>query len=792
MKRFLFILVIFIYSTSEGQESVIDSLKNVLEKYTDYNENYVDVLNDISFEFVKSDPSKAGYYINLAIAVSKELSYEKGLIRATTNKGSSYWVIGLQDESLSYYLLALTYNAENYPLEYTRINNNIAEVFKKKKLFDSAGKYYKQALRMVEERLPDQKPVILFANVAEIFFMKDEFDSSRYYYELCLANSNEQKNKRGLAYAYAGLAGLAFADEDIKGAIELQNFALSLRKEDDDVRGIIQSFQAKANYSIHLSQYDSALYFWNKAEAIAIDYRALDLLNEIYLDKYQYYYIIGQFKYAADYIQQYQLLKDSLQSQEFISSLNRIKGALLAEISETENLLLRQEQIRERAVNRARLVLITSVSILGFIIAFLVYQRRKKNKIRHEAKHESIFNKSLLKLSKEVNLRQPNFPEFIEDFLQNSSKSLQAERASYWVYDKDERKLSCYKLFQDGKFRKQSDDIKKADYPIFFNELLSNRTLAINEINESKFTDLKTHFIPNTKLKSLIYATLFLDDELIGIISFSTIKEIREWTYAEQRYVGSLADILVSALAYNQSKQLEVEKEKLIEKLKSRNQSLREFNSVISHNLREPLTQIIGFSDLLMDMMEDKKSNIGTMITNISKASQKIDTSIKDLSTVLNESDPLPEDYRMVEMPKLLKEVLDLLPKQIERSRPEISENFYVNEVFTYKPFLFDILYHLISNSLKFAISDQPLKIEIETQQKGAFFELQIKDNGSGFDLKKFEKKLFKMYERFHLTSDGRGIGLYLIKNRVTVLGGEISIESGVNKGTTVIITLPA
>ena len=146
----------------------------------------------------------------------------------------------------------------------------------------------------------------------------------------------------------------------------------------------------------------------------------------------------------------------------------------------------------------------------------------------------------------------------------------------------------------------------------------------------------------------------------------------------------------------------------------------------------------------------------------------------------------------MVEMPKLLKEVLDLLPKQIERSRPEIIENFYVKEVFTYKPFLFDILYHLISNSLKFAISDQPLKIEIETQQRGAFFELQIKDNGSGFDLKKFEKKLFKMYERFHLTSDGRGIGLYLIKNRVTVLGGEISIESSVNKGTTVIITLPA
>ena len=71
------------------------------------------------------------------------------------------------------------------------------------------------------------------------------------------------------------------------------------------------------------------------------------------------------------------------------------------------------------------------------------------------------------------------------------------------------------------------------------------------------------------------------------------------------------------------------------------------------------------------------------------------------------------------------------------------------------------------------------------------FFKLRVKDNGLGMDLDFFGKDLFKMYKRFHLHTEGRGLGLYLTKLQVELLDGQIDIESKLNKGTEFIIQLP-
>lgn len=791
MQKLRFILIFLLSSQMAwSQEPVLDSLQQRLDNLDVYDEKYVDLLNDISFEYLKSDPSKSSYYINLAISISKELDYTKGLLRATANKGSSYWVIGLQDEALSYYLLALTYDSENHPLEYARLNNNIAEVFKKRKLYDSAFKYYDQALLMIKEKL-DVSPVILTANIAEVYLMQMKLDSATYYYDLCLNEALKQQHKRGLAYSYDGLAELSFYKNDVDSAKELQNKSLAIRKEINDVRGEIQSLIKLGTYQLHDREFEAAISFWNKAEELAIQYRALDLLNDVYYIKFEHYRILEQYKEAAQYINQYQIIKDSIQSQEFVSSLDRIKGALLSEISEAENKLLRQQQVRDRAVNRARISTIIVVVILGLSITILVYQIRKRKKLKNEAEREHLFTESLLKLSKEVNLRQPGFDEFISDFLVSSSKSLDSERASYWFYESSSQQMICYKLMVNGEFKQVPEPLDKKQYPLFFAGLETKRTLAINDIQDSKYSDLSTQFLRDSRIKSLIHASLFLNDKLIGFISFSSIGEKREWDIAEQRYIGSLADIMISAFAYNQSKILEKEKEDLIDKLQTRNKSLKEFNSVISHNLREPLTQVIGLTEVLDSTVSNKTDDINRIITGIANAGQKIDRSIKDLSTVLNEKDPTKKDYKQTSLKRVLKEVYDLLPNEIKLIDPKIDHELEIDKILTYKPFLFDILYHLISNSIKFRKQDKKLKLKIALKEKDQQFVLSVKDNGLGIDLKKFGDKLFRMYQRFHLNVDGRGIGLYLVKNRVNTLGGDINVKSKVDQGTTFTITLP-
>jgi signal transduction histidine kinase len=63
---------------------------------------------------------------------------------------------------------------------------------------------------------------------------------------------------------------------------------------------------------------------------------------------------------------------------------------------------------------------------------------------------------------------------------------------------------------------------------------------------------------------------------------------------------------------------------------------------------------------------------------------------------------------------------------------------------------------------------------------------------GLGFDMDKVKNKIFGLYEKFHDNMDSNGIGLYLVYNHVTNLGGHIRVESKIDEGAEFIITFRA
>jgi signal transduction histidine kinase len=68
---------------------------------------------------------------------------------------------------------------------------------------------------------------------------------------------------------------------------------------------------------------------------------------------------------------------------------------------------------------------------------------------------------------------------------------------------------------------------------------------------------------------------------------------------------------------------------------------------------------------------------------------------------------------------------------------------------------------------------------------------IKVADNGLGLDKTRLKNRLFGMYQRFHENTEGKGLGLFIIKSQVTAMGGSIDVQSEVDKGTTFIITLP-
>jgi len=101
------------------------------------------------------------------------------------------------------------------------------------------------------------------------------------------------------------------------------------------------------------------------------------------------------------------------------------------------------------------------------------------------------------------------------------------------------------------------------------------------------------------------------------------------------------------------------------------------------------------------------------------------------------------------------------------------------------------MFFNLLSNSIKYRDPSRQLIIEIRSGFDHNGSRIEITDNGLGIDLSRFGDDLFKMYKRFHLHTEGKGLGLYLVKLQVSALGGTIIASSKENKYTKFTLSLP-
>ena len=95
------------------------------------------------------------------------------------------------------------------------------------------------------------------------------------------------------------------------------------------------------------------------------------------------------------------------------------------------------------------------------------------------------------------------------------------------------------------------------------------------------------------------------------------------------------------------------------------------------------------------------------------------------------------------------------------------------------------IILNLLTNAVKYKHPNRNPVITVNTEKEDNKIVLSVKDNGIGIDLSKNGDKLFGMYKTFHANDDARGIGLYITKNQIEAMGGNILVYSEVDKGTT-------
>lgn len=296
---------------------------------------------------------------------------------------------------------------------------------------------------------------------------------------------------------------------------------------------------------------------------------------------------------------------------------------------------------------------------------------------------------------------------------------------------------------------------------------------------------------PNSDIngvKKIVHAIKNRQESLIEMISYKKNKEefwLRFSMIPIYNSDNELSHWVSIQRDVSDEKKQEKEKEQLIRELTKNNKDLKEFSYITSHNLRAPISNLTGLLNLIEDItIEDPE--LKEILFGFNKSTHLLNDTVNDLTKVMIIKDNPSIHKEALLLTEVFENVFGQLSFQIDAYKPILKIDFEnVTVVNVNKTYIESILLNLLTNSIKYRSESRTLKITITATQLNDSITLVFKDNGIGIDLERNRDKIFGLYQRFHDYPDSKGLGLYLVKSQVEAMGGNISIDSEVNKGTT-------
>jgi PAS domain S-box-containing protein len=247
------------------------------------------------------------------------------------------------------------------------------------------------------------------------------------------------------------------------------------------------------------------------------------------------------------------------------------------------------------------------------------------------------------------------------------------------------------------------------------------------------------------------------------------------------RFVGAMQDITTK-------REIENERELLINELMKSNNDLKQFTFITSHNLRSPLSNIAAILNLI-DYSSLDPHNF-KLLQLLKESGKQLGTTIEDLTNILIIKNSVNVKISSINLESMFREIVKTFLIELENVSGSIVTEFNIRDINFHKTYIESIFINLISNAIKYRSLHRNLILTIVSfEDARGNFVLTFSDNGSGIDLNMHKDKVFGLYQRFNSQVEGHGLGLFIIKSQITALGGSIEIESEVDKGTKFSIT---
>jgi PAS domain S-box-containing protein len=234
------------------------------------------------------------------------------------------------------------------------------------------------------------------------------------------------------------------------------------------------------------------------------------------------------------------------------------------------------------------------------------------------------------------------------------------------------------------------------------------------------------------------------------------------------------------------------ERKRVEEELRRTNEELKSFVDVVSHDLKNPIFGIQGFSALLLKKYQEKLDDKGReYLENIRTDARRIESLVSDL-LALAQAGQVVSTLGDVALSAIVKNVTLNLKDRIEEKGIKLIVADNLPEIYCDEDRIHQVFENLLVNAIKFLGNNQPHKVEVGYKDMGAYCQFHVKDNGIGID-PKYHQKIFEKFKRLEEIEDdeGTGLGLAIVKKIVNGHGGRVWVESEKGKGATFYFTLP-
>lgn len=249
----------------------------------------------------------------------------------------------------------------------------------------------------------------------------------------------------------------------------------------------------------------------------------------------------------------------------------------------------------------------------------------------------------------------------------------------------------------------------------------------------------------------------------------------------------------------NLSLQREIAERKLVEEalrrqtaeLEARNAELDAFAHTVAHDLKTPLTAVVGFSDLLQKRYSQiPVEKLGDTLSIIAQNGRRMANIIDEMLLLASVRQMSEVPVTLLDMGSIVDAARERLVDMFREHAVQIDMPEVWPTAYGYGPWIEEVWVNYLSNAIKYGGTPPYITVGAASHSPGVVC-FWVRDNGKGLTEEE-QSHLFTMFTRLRQTSvEGYGLGLSIVQRIVTRLKGEVGIESIAGQGSTFFFTLP-